>query len=639
MLDALLVRCILVNVGRKSTKSTVRAASIREFPRGDGYWWIRWVDGYHQTRPAAPQPKVGVHLERLDVAPRHVMRDRAAAAQVMQREKVPPSGHRIAPVSIGNISELAIGGIYHRGVRVGSMGLEEKNFEFDLVQTPPRIVRFYDTCLEPPWWWDREKYTYRVVNRKEYRIPTDGSWAVMLATQDESLILLIPCHEVFRYFYAYRSMMARALISGPWESNKSLIVNPERTFVREDGDWQVVLRSGMTEDSASDAANLVLHPDGHRAAKRIFSALSEDGIPWHVRAEIPFAPHKLRFRCKVLPLRNDDYKKLLCTQIVSVVWPHTAPIHFIRENDPRAGNQVHDTDDPVPYQGSGLDLSGWDDHHIENTSWEDPTFMGPAITHPSPGSRWIGLPLVRKMTKQESYRYRRRIVDPDLVPADSTSARDPSHGNSATTVGSFDMIADGMEHLVERFNKVFQLFDRLKGRGYFQRWDVVPPPSGKVRHLLEGEPVWPLPTRAINEHGKTTRRPWAIVNRPTQRPRCVLITRLTMAQGQRLYWLEVEPSIPGEQEGLMRSEITTSKARGFRSLILSTQQDHQKTESILNAALYLCVQVRAIWPESKSIVRFTGADLATCWTHYSLRSGDLSVDSACAAINEIVALP
>jgi hypothetical protein len=197
------------------------------------------------------------------------------------------------------------------------------------------------------------------------------------------------------------------------------------------------------------------------------------------------------------------------------------------------------------------------------------------------------------------------------------------------------MSADATEHLVERFARVFRLFDGLKSRAYLQRWEVLPPSEGKVEYRLEGEPVWPLPTKAVNEYGVTTKRPWAIVNKSIRRPRCAMIVQLTNACGQPLYWFEVEPSILTDQEGDENAERARVKARGFRSLILT--REPEGLERTLKAALLLCVQHRGIWPEPREIIRCTGARAATCWTHHSLGSGELSDSSALKAIDELAA--
>lgn len=623
-------------MGKQSVNPKVLRPVIREFPQDDGDWWIRWVDGYHDTHPAAPRPKVGVHLERLDAALHNVVRkDADDAALAMRNDEVPAADRTMKRVSVGNIADLVIGSIYHNGSRAGMMGLDQANFEFDLLQSPPRLVRFYDTWLEPPWWWNPQ-YTHRLVNRKEYRIPRKESWGVMLTTPDDSTVLLIPCHEVFRYFYAKQSKLARALLSGPWEITRNQIVNPKRTFMREDGDWQVVLRNGMKEESVYHAANLTLHREGIIAAKRIYSAMMEDGSPWHVRAEIPFAPRRLRLRCRILPLRDYGYKRLLCTQILSARWPHTNAIHFIRENDATAGEREYETDGPLPFGGHDVELSGPDEDHAENSSLEDPTFRGPVITHPAPGSDWVGLPPTRKMTKAESFRYKRPNRDPDQEPADSTSAGDPYHGNSNATVGSFDAIGDPNEHLVERFAKVLELFERLKCCEFLQDWQTMPPPEDFRRRYLQGVPVWPLPRSVRNEKGVKRKRPWAIVNKSTNRTRCVLISRLTLIGGSHIYWLDVEPSIPEDSDASDQESRSHARARGFRSLILSAGQNPGEMEPILKAALALCVRCRGIWPDRREIIRFTGAGAANCWIHHHLRTGELSINSACKAIDEAI---
>lgn len=614
---------------RHAREPRVKYGAIKEFPRDGQFWWIRWVDGYRSPHTASSQRTVCVHLQRLNNALRETLHPDGALS-VLKAPVDANTSKWVAKVTVGVIPELTIGGIYRDGVRVGTLGNHHAPFQFDLAAHPPEMVRVGDQGPEPPDWWDRSTYQYRTINRSEFHVPTLQSWCVLLRDPGRQLILLIPCQEIFRYFYAKESILARALLTGPWATTMDRVINTEHTLVRPDGSWQIVVRPGMRNDSIMHAANLTLTPEGVRAAKGIYSSLMSGGSPWHMRAEIPHPLGLFRIRAKHLMLLDDEHRKLLCTEITYAEWPHTAPIHHCRDNDPRKGENQTDTDEPPPYTGPYMDVSGMDSWHVGNTSSEDPSARGLVVTHPSPGTGWGNAPELIPIPKKESRRYKRRIPESGGETFGQTSTGEPFHGVSTSAPGTFVQGAGSQEHIVNRFEKVFSLLDRLQAEGVLQEWRALPP-ERTPGFILQGKEVWPVPTSAEDKKGTKRKRPWAIADKETGRPRGVLVLELVLPSGLRLYWFEVEPKILAEST----DEPQEVRCRGFRSLILRSTVTDENLAEIIRAVLGICLQYRGVWPDPDELRRLTGAEAATTWVHHH-KQGELSVASAAERIKELM---
>lgn len=617
--------------GGATQKATYKRAHIEEFPQDQSCWWIRWVDGYQHAPLGTLQPMVRVHLERLS-GPLHNALSVSAGTAVMQASEAAQSDSFTTPVFVGNTPELAIGSVYHQGVRAGEIGGRKRWLSFDLSEAQPRIVPVDEAPSQPPAWW-KQKYAYRWVNRSEYRIPERGSYGLLLENPTYPLRLLIPCQEIFRFFYARESKLARALLSGPWASTMEQVVNTERTLVRPDGVWQVVLRNGMHNASVMHAGNLTLHTEGFSAAKAIFSSISQQhkGF-WHMQATIPFAPHRLRLQVRFLDLPYAGQRTALCTRILAANWPHPNPIHYIRENDPSGGKKQIETTEVPPFTGPKSEFSSLDDWHATNASSEDPSSRGPVVTHPISETGWRAKPQLVEMTKAESKRYRRRPPEVDSEALSTTSTRQAHYGASEAAPGSFVQSDSPSEHLSSRFAKAIELFKTLKGRGDLLTWRAHLPAGASDRYVMEGVPVCPLPPKALNERGAETFRPWTIVDKSIGRPRCVLIVKFIFGSGGHAFWLEVEPSLPARADECEDKSPT----KGFRSLILRPAREIQTSDSMLWRALYLCVQHRAIWPEDKRIISATRAASATTWVHHHLSDEELNPDSATRKIDSIL---
>ena len=613
--------------------SWIKSPVYREFPQSGDYWWIRWIDGYqshalsNQTVSQSSQRTVGIYLQKLNRNP-HLLTDPSIATAVLKETHNTNAEQQYARLLSGCTPGLMMGSIYRRGSLVGQIQNEAQRFQIDLSDQSSHFRRVQEPLPKQPHWW-RASSPCPTIQRKEYQVPNTSSWVLEFEDASTDRSLVIPCQEIFRFFYAPETKVVNALLSGPWGIALDQVVSAERTGVRPDGSLQVILRNGMHESSSMHVANLVLNEIGRRAANRVYASLfAEEGRIWNMKAEIPFGCTNFNIEVRVLPLQHTNGRHL-CTEILGSDWPHQEHIHYLRETDPGEGRLQSKTDDTAPFSGPEHEFSpiDIDEFHSFNTSDEDPNARGPTVLHPARGNCWFNRPPMTKITKEESKKYCRIPGSSGDLVLDRTSTGKPHHGASSSTPGAsvqenrVDFSADS------RIQDVVRLVERLKEANVITDWKTLEPAKGS-RFTLDTLPAWPLPNRLHNGK-RTTYRPWAKLG---DVPRCVLVTEISLKSGTQLMWFEVQPT-PKSSSDTAQTEV---QGKTFRSLIIRTHLHDVERERLIHELLRYCVLRNARWHSQSAFPVFTGLDSHTTWIHHrTTNPSELSLSSAAKTLAEM----
>jgi len=235
------------------------------YPQDGRLRWVRWIDEVKTAGGGTGTPFVHVLLSTLPEGA-----DPSRPPTVGEALRVGGEGaDAVVRVHPGDLPALSPGLLVHDGKRVGWLGLEERTFCFDTGQaSDPTACRASSPAARPEFWSDKLPWT--VLPASAYPLGGfDHGRCVVIHDGPKQLVL--PCSEIFRFFFAPETLAANALLSGPFDSVRNSLLNPEWTGPRDDGSYQVGLRSGLTCRSAASLANLA--NGGLAAARRLFRPL------------------------------------------------------------------------------------------------------------------------------------------------------------------------------------------------------------------------------------------------------------------------------------------------------------------------------------------------------------------------------
>lgn len=562
---------------------------IKEFPQDDRLWWVRWVDRYRVPKGSTATPGVEVLLSPLDIPLSELSRANIREIVAPKTVASPPPQARIL-VFTGFIPRLAIGTVFLDGVEVGSLPF--KTAEFDLKNFTVSVCSINEELDTRPGWWKKE-FPYRVINRRDYSLAAfpdvKKSQAVVIRSDEATIVL--PCHEVFRAMYAPHSEIARALTSGPWQLTKTMVINPDETLLRSDGNWQVTLRRRVNDPFGDLLANLCLSEAGKAGANSIYTGFLRNDGPGYMTAPIPFELNHLRF--KVLGLRADGSPdKFLALQLLAMEWPDAPPIVPFRDNCSKKGEIQTRVPRDKPYATYAASPSADEDGIVTANSEEDPLSSSTVTTFVTPSVQWSNRPREIEEKKRESYIYDGRRHNDDPCEVSGVSPGTNWSGN--TDSGSAAYSAEGRQtrDQSERIGEVIKMFERLQSSGELTHWEPVER-SFPLRRV-NGVSLWRLPLYA-----KDTKQflAFGYLDRANRQRRGALVCELRF-QGHTIYWLEIElrPSEPGR-----------------KALIYSVSK--QNFLATTYRLLEIAAQSRGKWPPAEELALFTDISAAESWRH------------------------
>lgn len=530
------------------------------YPQGSRLWWVRWIDEVKTEGGGTGTPFVHVLLSALPEGA-----DPGRPPTVAEALRAGGGGDEaIVRVHPGDMPALSPGLLVRDGKRVGWLQLEERTFCFDAGQaSDPIACRSASPAARPSFWSN----LWNVLPASAY--PLGGfDHGRCVVVYDGPMQLVLPCSEVFRFFFAPESLTANALLSSPFDLVRDRLLNGEWTGPRDDGSHQVGLRAGLTGRSAASLANLA--NGGRAAAARLFRLLRagadtirDPGGAGMIEAAIPYDWTRMRIRVRGLQLYPDlrdrgVLDKFLGMVIVGVVWPVPPAgmpprVHYRLDN-----NNAEQPDGPPPGlpvpAGVRARAVAAPDGDLEETAAEPPRIGSETTFIEVPAAVIEGGPPVSRMPLVVGALRRRARRIRTIEPVPHVSSGTPQSGSTGAATLRYVEGEPAADVGPSRLAALVAALDRAVGRpsadGGIEAWEPVIPGEAQ-RSWRDGQPVWPFPARDP-ETGAALR--WCNLLPGIYRARTALVVTISV-QGHTAHWLEIELR---SNEGGYRSVVFTT---------------------------------------------------------------------------------
>lgn len=559
---------------------------IEEFPNDGRLWWVRWVDRYRVPKGGTATPSVEVLLSRLDMSLGDLRNANLQEIVAPQRTNDLIIQAPI-PIFTGFIPRLPIGLVFLDGIEVASLPL--KHAPFDIREFSIAIRSIQDELPTKPSWWT---YPYRVINRGDYHLGTfpDAKKSRAVVIESKHVVIVIPCHEIFRSMYAPHSDIARALTAGPWEYTKNQVVNPEGTGPRADGLWQVTLRPRIKDNFGDLLANLCISSAGKAAANGIYTGLLRNDGPGYMNAPMPFDFTRLQIEARGLWLDGEP-RKFLALQLVAIEWPSSPGLVPFRDNSGKKGEIQTPVAKEKPYTKTSAAPSADEEEVVSANSQEDPLVTSAVTTFELPSVEWRNRPKQVEERKKESFIYVGRPRIEEERELEGVSPGTEWSGDTDSGSGAYSG-SQQRRDVSQRLTEVVGMFDRLQLAGLIADWSTIAHPKPMLH--AGALPLWHFPARA-----KGTRQilAFACLDRKEKQRRGALVCELKY-NNHIIYWLEIEIS---------------PKESGRSALLYSTPK-----KSFIPATLQL-LEIAALnqgkWLPADELMQFTCVSAVEIWTH------------------------
>ncbi len=543
------------------------------FPHDGVSYWLRWLDRVDVRGNGSGHPTFHAYLSPLSFADRLPSLGEVADTEI---------GYKRCAVQVASLPDLQLGRVYRNGAAVGSLSMVPRTFAFQRPACTSALMRCDDSSpMAKPHWW---KYKWSVLPANAYALGERSSaWCLVL--RDDVRQLIIPASEIFRVFCAPESLLAEALLSGPWSEVRDRIVNSSWTELHPES-WQIGLRTGLTGASALPAAAFDFSDYGRAVAGLIYAQLlGTSGGLADLKADIPYEWRAIELDVEGVPFPSEREARLgldrfLCLRIVGVKWPGPL-IGLPSEVVYRLDNYSVERDlepppaedaQPIPRASAPLP----DD--IRGTVPVAPSIpavggIAPVSAMVPPTPTFVGGPVVVRLALAESTAPRR--------PRRRTIPIDPADHSSPTRSGPGARDAAPLRHVgepeasVTGFTELADALDGLVDDGSIQDWWPTKP-DDDMWNVCDGFHAWCFP-------GRTERRiAWAYV--AGSRRRTALVCRIAV-DGRVLHLLEIE----------RWTRTTAGSPRGFSMLLLeAAEPDMQQAVACL---LRIAADRRGVWPD------------------------------------------
>lgn len=518
------------------------------YPQDGHLRWVRWIDKV-VAGSGTGSPYAHVLLSQ--------PLDSGDPARPLTPEQAIFAGRddvgTLVPVHVGDMPALSPGLLVRDGKRVGWLDMEERTFDFDRNTASDPIARWRESPAEKPAFWSSD-IPWTVLPTSNYPLSGSLKHSCCVVIHDGACQLVLPCSEVFRFFYAPETRVADVLLRAPFDTVKDRVLNPEWTGPRSDGSFQVGLRSGLTGRSAASLANLAL--GGRAAAGQLRLMMMPGGREAPTDPEeagvievgIPYDWTRMHIRVRGLQIypelrRRGTLDKFLGMVIVGVAWPVLprgvpSQVHYRLDNNnvaPDGDGPPPDPPRPVGPRGVPVAAEGGD---LQETA-ADPPGIGTETTFVAVPTALVegGLEVVR-MPPEVCRLPRRSQVVTSPEDVDRVSSAEQQSGSPGVGTLRYVQGEAGEEDGAPRFAALAERLEELRAERLIESWTPLDP-GGAMRAVREGMPVWPFP--GFDPARGMTRRalPWSSLFPGIHCARTALVAEISV-EGRTAHWLEIE---------------------------------------------------------------------------------------------------
>jgi len=559
---------------------------IKEFPDGEDYWLIKWIDEFQLAHLKTRSTSVGVILQKLKAKDVTELNS-ATTADVPSilgkdvQENIPIFS--TLRVLVGTLPLLQIGQIYKNGILAANLPTLTEILTWSKGDEDIEVTLGQETKSPAGW---KPGLPHKILNAFEYfGLLRSGAnmgrsrCQVITAKTDSGIDeFVIPRTTLFKAFYAQQTEIAKAFCRGPWSQRfKDVICMSEfqsgiKTKVSHEGrQWDLVLETLVPDKYLAPLALLYFDDYARKCAESIYTASLQDRAgkmhaPWYASAKIPYLPKNEPFRMvtQCLPLKpwgltkstGNQYRKFLVTSITGSSWPsHLPPLGLGRRNMATTSDNQISRNEPAPYS-SGRPRSN---KAVSLNSGHDARRHSSIIHVDSEDWIWLTAPKIERLTKESSNAYegaRKRSDECDDLHA--SLGEHTSQADSLTIAETVPLKREPQK----RFEQIIQILHEMRDAGKVEAIRVVSSPRRWQQTECGGRSCWSFITERAAIQKRKTGKSWRILEYASSGTkehiyRSALVLELIYG-GAKHYWIEIE---------------CRKKEHGFRSVLLSNLGD------------------------------------------------------------------
>ncbi|HET9032704.1 MAG TPA: hypothetical protein VFN25_07350 [Dokdonella sp.] len=556
-----------------------------EFPEGDAFWCIKWIDGYRQAHALSRTNSIEILFQELPVSSKsEVARfrtDQITAFLRLPRDRYPT--YKRGRVHVGSLSALRIGQVFRTKKLVGTLPTQVQSISLATGESCGTSV----TCgeeLPRPKNWDTP---FRVLNPVQFHLPKDFAPSRCWIYRDDQAPadIVIPRTLIEQTFYFPHTAIANAFAMGPWSKIKRELIffgelkSGLRTQVDPTtGEWHVILETKVPDTFAPLMALFQFDPHASRCAEALYSQSLQDRgsnrhALWYASGHIPLPPEDRSLQLQVrgfwlADVARKGSRTFLATHIAAFDWPDIVPmIAWERLNSGAGSDQPRENDGPRPYSASSSSQRAHEEAQL--SAQHDASSQYSALAFEGLNISYLRQPKTRKLEKNSHQRY----------TASPRQSSDPSEEQSASTGANSSQIDTDRKALVEsllipgqvHFDHLLAAFEQLALEGVIDDYSLFGPLQSSLRTDRKGLHCWNFLDERMRSHGRVPGRGWVALHPKGSQtssasgiPRAALVLQLTL-NGRVAYWIEIErrPS-----EASMLSPILLDVPPGMECVVI-----------------------------------------------------------------------
>ncbi len=510
---------------------------------------------------------------------------------------------------------------------------EIDTFDIDISKQKSRLINRYARADES------EEFIIPFRHERSPARNSDGGQAYYVALEHNSdpFGIIIPCSEVFRFFYCTSSRMLYTILSDKILDPDRFIIDPTRSGIPETNSEIAVvwLRQWMLNSDRRHIARLFFTPGAFEEAKKVFlraGGYIDEGSFKSALVALPPFHGPMQLKCIYKKIVSDGRERIFVTRLISAlnwVLPFKE-IHFGRDNDNRkiiTGKDREELpDDERPQRAKVLD-EGAEINVLENIPGDD-SIAPLELTDGEFEARFPGLdkiysPQVEK-TNQETKNNKGKKVIPlaDGTTVEGSSTADTELVNTILRTAEHvdnlrqkenetdDCLSTPMQEL--EFAGQTKLHERIRdlelarnNKRFIGRLTIDYLSILNRSVLISGKLINILPN---NIDGKASK--WLFLDDHNQHPRPVLVARITLDQRVR-YMIDFM-----HKEG----------KRDTASLLLWLPDETSAKEFLLQFAIRACMRNGSINLKNEALLRdFNGNSIKHSFSQTNLATHDVQL--------------